>query len=117
MAIVNNLATIVRDNMTTYALWLSVGTTTSESISIASTTINGVVTTVARESISYPSAKKFTSEFLVPSGSANGFVFKRIAVKDSSTTSDIISISNIPDVDKNNLIEVAFEVTFEVINQ
>ncbi len=117
MVVVDYTAGQIRDDLTTLALYVSVGSSTTETISITSTTINSVITTVARSSISYPSSKKFTGEFIFGSGVGNGEVFRRIAIKDSSTTSQVISLSNVPELDKNNLIEVVYEVTFEVANE
>ena len=117
MVVVDYLAGILRDNWTTYSGWLSLGTTTTESINVTSTTINDVISTVQRQSISYPSNKKFTAEYLLDANSGNGVVLRRIGIKQTSTTTNVITLSNIPEIDKNNLIEVAIEVTLEVDNE
>ena len=117
MVVVDYIAEILRDNWTTYCDWISVGTSTTESINVTSTTINNVAVTASKQSIAYPSTKKFTIEYLVSANDANGQVLRRIGIKNNSTTSQVITLSNIPEIDKNNLIEVALEVTLEVDNQ
>jgi len=116
MAIVDYTATQVRDQLTTLSNYLAISSSTTDSIVVSMTTINGIFTTVARDSVSYPSTKKATYEFVLPSGASNGQIIRRIAILSSASTSQIISVSNIPELEKNSLVEVSFEVTFEVIN-
>lgn len=117
MPVVNKLATIIRNDLTTYTNWLALGTTTTDTISIASTSLSGEYTTLPIQSISYPSDKKYTVEFILGPNQGNGQTYKRIALKETSTTTDVVTISNIVALDKNELVGAAFEVTLEVINQ
>jgi hypothetical protein len=117
MVVVDYTATKVRDNLTTLSNWLSIGTSTSDAITISSTTINSVVTTIQVTDTSYPSSKKFTNEYLLDANTANGSIINRIAIKETSTTTQVITLSNLPEIEKNALIEIVFDVTLEVENE
>lgn len=117
MVVVDYTATQLRNYFTTLTNWMSIGTSTTETISVTSTTINNVITTVSAQSITYPSVKKFTREYLVGANEANGEVLRRIAIKTIDGTSQVITLSNIPEIDKNNLIEISIEETLEVDNE
>ena len=116
MVFVNNAAELIRDYTTTLTDYLAIGTTTTETISVTTTTINDVITTLSKISTTYTGQKKYTVEYLLPSTAANGYVLKRIATKNSTTTTGVITISNSPEIDKNPLIEVSYNVTIEVDN-
>ena len=116
MAFVDYAAGKVRDFTTSLTKVLAIGTSTSESIAITSTTINAVITTLPLSSISYPGAKNFTLEFLLPSTEGNGYTLRRIATKESESTTNVITMSNVPALDKNSLIEVSYEITIGVDN-
>lgn len=117
MVIVNYAARRVRDYFTTLTDFLTIGSTTTETISITSSSISDAITTIPKASISYPTDKKFTAEYVINSLSSNGTTFRRIASKETTTTTMVISLNNIPRLDKNNLIEVAFDSTFIVENE
>lgn len=117
MVVVDYAARRVRDYFTTLTDFLTIGSSTTETISITSSSISDAITTIAKASISYPSDKKFTVEYVIDALSSNGTTFRRIATKETTTTTMVISLNNIPRLDKNNLIEVAFDSTFVIENQ
>jgi hypothetical protein len=117
MVVVDYTANAVRNYFTTLANALSIGTSTTVAITISSTTINNVAATVSRAAISYPDTKTFITEYLLSATDANGSILRRIAIKENTTTTQVITLSNIPDLEKNSLIEVSFEITAEVSNE
>ena len=116
MAFVDYSAGLVRDYVTTLTDYLAIGTTTTETISVTSTTINAVITTINKVAITYPSSKKYTVEYLLPSTAANGYTLRRIGTKANDTTTNVITISDVPSLDKNALIEISYNYTIEVVN-
>lgn len=117
MVVVDYAAKSMRDYFTSLTDFLAIGTSTTETINVTSSTLAGSITTVAKQSISYPDDKTFTLEYILPAGASNGNTLRRIAVKNTLATTQVITLSNIPSLDKNTLVEVAFEVTLEVDNE
>lgn len=116
MVLVDKTATVIRDYLTTVTEWLAIGTSTAQSIETTSETIEGEILALPRASISYPTIKQFEAEFLVDANSGNDNTIRRIALKETSTTTVVVSLSNVPTLAKNDLIELVYNVTLQVIN-
>lgn len=117
MVVVDYTATQLRNYLTTQTDWLAIGTSIAESIETTSVTIDEVVANIQKVSISYPTTKSYTNEYLLDANTANGSTLRRIALKNVSTTSQVITLSNVPSLDKNNLIEVSYEYTILINNE
>jgi hypothetical protein len=116
MVVVDNAAMLLRNYFTTVSDFLGISSSTTDTISVTSSTMASTFTNISASSITYPSDKKFTREYILDSLSSNGEFIRRIGVKNTSTTTNVMTLSNIPELEKNASIEVSFEVTLEIDN-